>query len=137
VVVPAVMVRSALVGPAAVMVGSVPWRVVPGVVMTVRRRRVLVPRRVMPRVVMTVRRRRVLVPRRVMPRVVMTVRRRRVLVPRRMVPGVMMAGVRPVVIVMSPLGLIGIDAALVEPQDVPLAGAVPRRLRLPRGRDAA
>jgi hypothetical protein len=49
----------------------------------------------------------------------------------------MMAGVRPVVIVMSPLGLIGIDAAVVEPQDVPLAGAVPRRLRPPRGRDAA
>jgi len=112
------MVRSALVGPAAVMVVSVPWRVVPGVVMMVGRRRVLVPRRVMPRVVMTV-------------------RGGRVLVPRRMVPRVMMAGVRPVVIVMSPLGLIGIEAALVEPQDVPLAGAVPRRLRLPRGRDAA
>jgi hypothetical protein len=73
-----------------------------------------------------------------MPHVVMTVRRRRVLVPRRVVPRVVMtAGVRPVVIVMSPLGLIGIDAAVVEPQDVPLAGAVPRRLRPPRGRDAA
>jgi len=51
-VVPAVMVRSALVGSAAVMVVSVPRRVMPGVVMTMRRRRVLVPRRVMPGVVM-------------------------------------------------------------------------------------
>ncbi|HSS53860.1 MAG TPA: hypothetical protein VLK79_04360 [Gaiellales bacterium] len=47
------------------------------------------------------------------------------------------AGVRPVVIVMSPVGLIGIDAAVVETQDVQLTGAVPRRLRLLRGRDAA
>jgi hypothetical protein len=72
-----------------------------------------------------------------MTRVVMTVRAGRVLVPRRMVPRVTTAGVRPVVIVMSPLGLIGIDAAVVETQDVPLAGAMPRRLRLLRGRDAA
>ena len=78
-----------------------------------------------------------LVPRRVMLRLVMTVREGRVLVPWRMVPRMMVVRVRPVVIVMSPLGLVGIDATVVETRGVPLAGAVPGRLRPPRGRDAA
>ncbi|HWH65410.1 MAG TPA: hypothetical protein VNS99_04875, partial [Gaiellales bacterium] len=51
VAVPAVMVRSRVVGRAAVAAVSVAWRVVTGVVMLMRRRRVPVPRRVMPRVV--------------------------------------------------------------------------------------
>ena len=98
---------------------SVPWRVMPGVVVMMRRRRVpvsrgVVPRvvvmmrrrrvpvsrGVVPRVVMVVRRWRVPVPRRVMPRVVMVVRRWRVPVPRRVMPGVMAVRGRPVVGVM-------------------------------------
>jgi hypothetical protein len=64
---------------------SVSWRVVPGVVLMMRRRRVPVPRRVMPRMVMLMRGLRVPVPRRVMPRV-------------------MVVRVQPVAIVMAPCG---------------------------------
>jgi len=70
--VPAVVVRSAVTGRAAVVVPA-PWRVMPGVVLVMRRRRVTVPRRVMPRMVMMVRRRRMRVPRRVVPGVVLVV----------------------------------------------------------------
>jgi hypothetical protein len=96
----------------------VPWRMVPRVVLMMRRRRVPVPRRMVPRVVLMMRRRRVPVPWRMVPRVVLMMRRRRVPVPRRMVPRVMMVRVEPVVIVMTPRGLMS-------------------RLRLLRRRDAA
>jgi hypothetical protein len=133
-----------------VMVAPVPWRVVPGVVLMVRRVRVPVSRRVVPRVVLVMRRRRVPVSRWVVPRVVMLMRRRRMLMPWRVVPRVMVVvgvrpvvivmvvvGVRPVVIVMAPRGLAGRNAAVVEAQGMPLAGAVPGRLRPLGGRDAA
>src|SRR3954453_24132463 len=78
------------------------------------------------------------VSRRLMPRVAMVMRRRRVLVPGRVVPGVVvMVGVQPAVIVMSALGPVGSDAAVVQTRGVPIAGAMPGRLRRLRRRDAA
>ena len=119
VAVPAVMVRSRVMGRAAVAAVSVAWRVMPRVVMLMRRLRVPVPRRVMPRVVMLMRPLRVPVPRWVMPRV-------------------MVVRVDPVVIVMAPRGQMGMDAAVVEPPPLPLAHVVPRGwLRRLRGRVAA
>ena len=116
-VVAAVMVGSGVVGGAALAAVSVPWRVMPRVVM-MRRLRVPMPWRVMPRVVMMMRRLRVAMPWRVMPRVVMV-------------------RVRPVVLVMTPHGLDGMDAAVVEAPGVPLARAVPSRQRRLRGQAAA
>src|SRR3954454_21945564 len=73
-----------------------------------------------------------------MPRVVRVMRRRRVLVPGRVVPRVMVVvGVQPAMILMSAPGLVGSDAAVVEPPGVPLAEAMPGRLRPLRRRDAA
>jgi len=109
-VVPVVMVGSGVIGRAATEVVSV-------------------PRRVMPRVVMMMRRLRVAVPWRVMPRVVMMMRRLRVAVPWRVMPRVMVVRVQIVVIVMAPHGLGGMDAAVVETPGVPLARAVPSRQR--------
>ena len=68
---------------------SVSRRVVPGVVMVMRGRRVSVPWWVMPGVVMVMRGRRVSVPWWVMPRMVMVMRGRRVPVPWRVMPRVM------------------------------------------------
>lgn len=104
-------------GPAAVVVVSVPWRM--GVVLVMRWRRVLMSRRVMPRVVMTVRGRRVHVPWRMVAFVMVVVR------------------VEPTVIVMTPRGPVGVYAAVVDTQGMPLAGAVRRRLRPLGERDAA
>ena len=98
------------------MVVSVPWRVVPGVMLMVGRWRVLVPRRVVPGVVLVMRS----LP--VSPRVVLCV---------------MVVRVQPVVIVMTPPGLVAVDATVAETQGMPLARAVPRRLRVLRERDAA
>jgi hypothetical protein len=66
---------------------------------------------------------------RVVPGVVMMVRRRRVPVPRRVMPRVMVVRVHPVVGVMTPLGLVWTDAAVMETPGVPLAHAMPGRLR--------
>src|SRR4051794_41818767 len=73
-----------------------------------------------------------------MPRVVRVRRRRGVLVPGRVVPRVMVVvGVQPAMILMSAPGLVGSDAAAVETPGVPLAEAMPGRLRPPRRRGAA
>jgi len=78
--------------------------------------------------------RRVLMSRRVVPRVVLVMRPLPV---SRMVPCVMVFRVQPVVIVMTPRGLVGVGATVVDTRGMPLAGAVPRRLRPLRERDAA
>ena len=78
--------------------------------------------------------RRVLMSRRVVPRVVLVMRPLSV---SRVVPCVMVVRVQPVVIVMTPRGLVGVGATVVDTQGMPLAGAVPRRLRPLRERDAA
>jgi hypothetical protein len=119
---------------------SVPWRVMPGVVM-MRRRRVPVSRGVVPRVVVVVRRWRVSVPWRVVPGVVMVVRRGRGPVPWRVMPRVMVVRLRPVMGVMTPPGLVCTPTAVMETPRMPLAHAVPGRqrgwLRRLRGRVAA
>jgi len=76
----------------------------------------------------------VLMSRRVVPRVVLVMRPLPV---SRMVPCVMVFRVQPVVIVMTPRGLVGVGATVVDTRGMPLAGAVPRRLRPLRERDAA
>ncbi|HZI36604.1 MAG TPA: hypothetical protein VFD61_12695 [Gaiellales bacterium] len=101
--------------PAAVVVVSVPWRVVPGVVPMVGRRRVLVPWPMVPGVILVM----------------------RPLSVSRVVPCVMVVRVQPIVIVMTPRGPVGVDATVVGTQGMPLAGAVPRRVRPLRERDAA
>ena len=88
---------------------------VPGVMLVVGWRRVLMARRVVPRVVLVM----------------------RPLPVSRMVPCVMVVRVQPVVIVMTPRGLVAVDATVAETQGMPLARAVPRRLRMLRERDAA
>jgi hypothetical protein len=88
---------------------------VPGVMPVMRWRRVLMSRRVVPRVVLVM----------------------RPLPVSRVVPCVMVVRVEPVVIVMTPRRPVRVDAAVVDTQGMPLAGAVPRRLRRLRERDAA
>jgi hypothetical protein len=79
----------------------------------------------------------VFVSRRVMPRVVTMMRPLRVPVSRWVMPRVMVIRVQPVVGVMTALGLVGMDAAVMETPGVPLAHAVPGRLRRLLGKTAA
>jgi hypothetical protein len=130
-VVPAVMVGSVVVGRAAMVVPAVMLgSVVVGATMVVPA--VMVGSGVIARAAMAV----VSVSWRVMPRVVMMMRRLRVPVPWRVMPRVMVVRVQPVVIVMTPPGLDGMDAAVVETPGVPLAHAVPSRQRRLRGQAA-
>jgi hypothetical protein len=101
---------------AVIVVVCMPSRVVRGVMLMMRWRRVLMSRRVVPFVMVVM---------------------RSLPVSRGIVLCVMVVRVQPVMIVMTPRGPVGVHATVVDTRGMPLTGAVPRRLRPPRERDAA